>query len=331
VLSSQAIEPPIIMRLRACTPALALCLAAMLAGCDTLGPPMTDAALGVERWRSDLVRKEITLPDDTRIAYLEGGSGEPLVLVHGFGADKDNFTRMARWLTPHYRVIVPDLVGFGESTHLLDADYRYAAQAARVREFVQALGLARVHLGGNSMGGGIVMSYAAQHPQEVGSLWLMDAAGLADAPPGELAKIITTGGRNPLIVTTESDFPVLMKFAMSDPPYLPGPVMDVLARQRIANQGLENKVFAQIATDSVSAAVKGLPTPTLIVWGAEDRVLSVDAVPMLKALLPQAQTIVMPHVGHAPMIERPRESAEDYLRFRAGLAQAADVAGSAGR
>jgi pimeloyl-ACP methyl ester carboxylesterase len=299
------------------------CLAATLAGCDTIGPPMTHAALGVERWRADLQRKELTLPEGTRIVYLEGGSGEPLVLVHGFGADKDNFTRVARWLTPHYRVIVPDLVGFGESSHLPDADYRYAAQAERVRAFVQALGLQRVHLGGNSMGGGIAMSYAAQHPQEVQTLWLVDAAGIAEAPPGELARIVMAGGRNPLTITQESDFPELMKFVMSDPPWLPGPVMDVLARERIANLALERKVFQQIATDSVSDAVRGLPTPTLIVWGDEDRALAVGTVPVLQALLPHAQAIVMPHVGHAPMIERPRQSAEDYLRFRAQVAGAA--------
>ena len=149
----------------------------------------------MERAHAGLARKEITLADGTHVVYLEGGSGEPLVLVHGFGADKDNFTRVARWLTPHYRVIVPDLVGFGESSHLPDVDYHYAAQAQRVRAFVQALGLQRVDLGGNSMGGGIAMSYAAQHPQEVHSLWLVDCAGIAGAPPSEsLAKI--TGERH---------------------------------------------------------------------------------------------------------------------------------------
>jgi pimeloyl-ACP methyl ester carboxylesterase len=304
------------------TALVVLCLATMLAGCDTLGPSVTHAALGVERWRADLATKEIALPDGTHIAYLDGGSGEPLVLVHGFGADKDNFTRVARWLTPHYRVIVPDLVGFGDSSHLADADYRYAAQAARVHAFVQALGLTRVHLGGNSMGGGIVMSYAAQHPQEVGSLWLLDAAGVAGAPPSELVAIVTKGERNPLLITQEGDFPVLMKFAMSDPPWLPGPVVYELARQRIANQDLERRVFQQIATDSVNEAVRGLPTPTLIVWGDEDRLLSVGAVPILTALMPHAQAIVMPHVGHAPMIERPQQAAEDYLRFRAQVDRA---------
>jgi pimeloyl-ACP methyl ester carboxylesterase len=308
------------MRFLRRTSSAVVCLAALLSGCDSIGSPMTDAARGIERWRSDLERKEVALADGSRIVYLEGGRGEPLVLVHGFGADKDNFTRVARWLTPHYRVIVPDLVGFGESTHLPDADYRYAAQAARVRAFVQALGLERVHLGGNSMGGGIVLSYAEQHPREVASLWLIDAAGIREAPAGELEKILRAGGPNPLFVTKESDFPALMAFAMSDPPYLPGPVMDVLARERIANLPLERKVFEQIATDSVSGGLPGLQTPTLIMWGEEDRALSVGTVPVLKDMLPQAQVVVMPHVGHAPMIERPQQSAEDYLRFRAGLA-----------
>lgn len=307
------------MRLRCLAALLVLCLTTLLAGCDTFGPSMTRAGLGLERWRSGLEAKALTEADGTRIAYLDGGQGEPLVLVHGFGADKDNFTRVARWLTPHYRVIIPDLPGFGESTHRADVDYHYAAQAARVHAFVQALGLHRVDLGGNSMGGAIVLSYAAQHPQEVHSLWLLDTAGIAGAPDSELATILKAGGRNPLIVTQDSDFRALMRFAMSDPPWLPGPVMHTMAAARIANQALERQVFAQIATDSVNDAVRGLATPTLVVWGAEDRVLSPGAVPLLTALLPHAQAIVMPHVGHAPMIERPHATAEDYLRFRASL------------
>ena len=320
--SSIAIRMPFPLRSALVVCALAAG-AALLAGCDSLGPSLKDTAYAMERSRAGLVRKDITLADGTHIAYLEGGTGAPLVLVHGFGADKDNFTRISRYLVPHYRVIVPDLVGFGESSHLPDVDYHYAAQAQRLRAFVQALGLVRVDLGGNSMGGGIAMSFAAQHPQEVASLWLIDAAGIAEAPPSELAKIITSTGSNPLMITKESDFAAFMKFVMSDPPYIPGSVMDTLARERIANQDLERKVFQQIATDSVSEAVKGLKTPTLIVWGGEDRALSVGTVPILQTLLPNAQAVVMPHVGHAPMIERPQLTAEDYIHFREQLPPAA--------
>ena len=291
-----------------------------LTGCETLGHSLANSALSVERWRSDLVRKEIVVPEGYHFVYLEGGSGEPLVLLHGFGADKDNFTRVARSLTSHYRVIIPDLIGFGESSHLPNLDYHFAAQAERVHAFVQALGLTGISLGGNSMGGAIALSYAAQHPQEVNSLWLIDTAGIAGAPASELVTVLMAGGRNPLMVSKESDFPDLMKFAMSDPPYLPGPIMDVLARGRMANQDIERRVFQQISVDSLNDAIHGLLTPTLIVWGEQDRVLSVGAVPLLKALLPHAEAIVMPGIGHAPMIERPAQSAEDYLQFRARIA-----------
>jgi len=302
--------------------ACAIAASAALTGCDSLGPALKDGAYAMERSRASLVRKETTLADGTHLVYLDGGVGTPLVLVHGFGADKDNFTRVARYLTPRYRVIVPDLVGFGESAHRADVDYHYAAQAERLLAFVQALGLSRIDLGGNSMGGGIALSYAAQHPQEVASLWLIDCAGIAEAPPSELARLVRTTGQNPLMITRESDFGAFLDFVMSDPPYIPGAVKDVLARERIANQALEKQVFGQIATDSVSASIRGLATPTLVLWGDEDRALSVGTVPILKTLLPNAQAVVMPHVGHAPMIERPKESAEAYLSFRDGLAKA---------
>ena len=301
--------------------ALVACVAALLAACDSVGPSLKDSAFAIERSRADLARKEIALPGGLRMVYLDGGQGAPLVLVHGFGADKDNFTRVARGLTPHYRVIVPDLVGFGESTHAQDADYRYAAQAGRLHAFVQALGLTRIDLGGNSMGGGIAMSYAAQYPREVASLWLIDAAGIPEAPPSELRTVIETTGKNPLMIATRDDYPRMLRFALSDPPWIPGSVMDALADERIANQPLERKVFDQIAPDSVSDAITGLQTPTLIVWGAEDRVLNVGTTEILHAKLPHSQVIVMPHVGHAPMIERPQQAAEDYVRFRDGLAR----------
>jgi len=94
-------------------------------------------AIDAERKRAGLARKQIDLPGGLHYVYLEGRSGEPLLLLHGFGADKDNFTRVARFLTPHYRVIAPDHIGFGESAHPQDADY--APTAHRTATEMQAL------------------------------------------------------------------------------------------------------------------------------------------------------------------------------------------------
>lgn len=286
-----------------------------LAGCSSV----YRQALNAERSQAGLERKEIVLPDGLRYVYLEGGKGEPLLLLHGFGGNKDNFTRAARYLTPHYRVIVPDNIGFGESAHPPQADYTAAAQAKRLRTLAHALGAGNVHLGGNSMGGQIALTYAALYPDEVRSLWLLNPAGVWTATRSEAAKILIETGRNPLIVRNEREFVELFNFVMSEPPFVPRPILNVMAQERIRNVALEERIFMQIVEDSVEKKIAGLPTPALIVWGEQDRVIHVDTAAMLHKMMPRSQVIVMPGIGHLPMLERPQQSAEDYLKFRSAL------------
>lgn len=294
-----------------------------LAGCASIYQQSADFALKAERQRAGLVRKEIELPGGLRYVYLEGGQGEPLMLLHGFGGNKDNFARTARYLTPRYRVIVPDQIGFGESTHLPDGNYTASAQAERLRMLAQALGISKLHLGGNSMGGQIAMTYAARYPNEVASLWLLSPAGIWSAPRSELASIVIEQGRNPLIARSEDEFAEVFSFVMSDPPFVPRPVLNVLAKERIHNAALEEKIFPQIATESAEKQVTGLNTPALIVWGEHDRVIHVGTAEVLHKLMPQSQVIIMRDTGHIPMLEKPRNSAEDYVRFRNSLLSAA--------
>jgi pimeloyl-ACP methyl ester carboxylesterase len=87
------------------------------------------------------------------IVYLEGGRGESVLLLHGFGADKDNWNLFSRYLTKRYHVIAPDLPVFGESSKIWSDQYNISAQVERVHDFVKQLGLKSFHLAGNSMGG----------------------------------------------------------------------------------------------------------------------------------------------------------------------------------
>lgn len=274
---------------------------------------------GHERHRAGLVRKEIELPGGLRCVYLEGGQGEPLMLLHGFGADKDNFVRVARYLTPRYHVVVPDLPGFGESARPPAADYAPPAQVERLRALAGALGLKGLHLGGSSMGGGIAMTWAALHPAEVNSLWLLDPAGVWSVPQREIEAFRKRTGRDPLLVRSGAELRQTLDFAMSDPPFIPQPILDVMARSRARNHDLEARILQQIRADPLEARVKGLPTPALIVWGAEDRVLDVASAGVLHGLLPNSKLIIMPGVGHIPSLERPRQSARDYVEFRKSL------------
>jgi pimeloyl-ACP methyl ester carboxylesterase len=293
----------------------------LLTGFVQLAPERaTTAALSLERSRSGLIRKEIRLPGDgLHYVYLEGGSGEPLLLLHGFGADKDNFTRVARFLVPHYRVLVPDHIGFGESAHPAEADYSPPAQAERLHRFAAALGIEKLHLGGSSMGGHIALSYAASFPHDVASLWLLDPGGVWSSTPSELALTVQKTGFNPLMARSEDEFENVFLFSMSEPPFIPRAMLDVLARERIRNFDLEAKIFEQIRSDRLEDRIRGLETPTLIVWGREDRAIHVDTAGVLHGMLPNSKVVILDGIGHLPMIEAPERSATDYLDFRTGL------------
>ncbi|MGH8709239.1 MAG: alpha/beta fold hydrolase, partial [Burkholderiales bacterium] len=233
--------------------------------------------------------------------------------------NKDNFARVARYLTPRYRVIVPDHIGFGESSKPPQADYAPRAQAERLRSFARALGLSKLHLGGNSMGGHIALTYAALYPKEVESLWLLNAAGVWSAPPSELRRTMSETGENPLLVQDEDDFAALVSLVTAKPLMIPRPFLDVLAQERIKNHALEARIFKQLAADSVEERIRGLAVPALIVWGQQDRVLHPGSAGVLQMLLIKSEVVMMPDVGHVPMLEEPERSALDYLRFRATL------------
>ena len=278
------------------------------------------AAIAYERGLAGLAHKVADLPGGLRYAYLEGGEGEPLVLLHGFGANKDHFVRMARHLTPRFRLLVPDQLGFGESAKPPQADYAPKAQAERLHRLLRHLGMTRVHLGGSSMGGQIALTYAALYPKEVASLWLLNPAGVWSAPPSEVARRIARGGENPMLVQDEDDFARLVELVMAKPPAIPRPFLDVWAQDRIRNYPLEERIFKQIAADSVESRVRGLEVPALVVWGQQDRVLHPGSAGILQMLLVRSEVAMMRNVGHVPAVEAPEESAAEYLRFRARLA-----------
>ncbi len=302
-----------------------LVLAALLIGglvaLDHFAPAKSAAlAVKIERQRSHLVRKTATI-DGFDIAYLEGGSGEPLVLVHGFGADKDNFTQVSRALTPHYRVIIPDMPGFGESSKPDTVSYRIDEQAQRLDQFLGALGMTEAHFGGSSMGGWTVINYAALYPQKTRSLWLLAPAGVSTARPSEVLETYRRTGKSPLIVDRTEDYPALMAVVMNHPPFLPQGIKTVLAERAYSNRELLKKIMADL--HGVSAASEQLATqvaaPTLIVWGDRDRVLDVSGAGILHQAIAGSELIVMPDIGHLPMLEAPGQAASDYLKFRASL------------
>jgi pimeloyl-ACP methyl ester carboxylesterase len=253
--------------------------------------------------------------------YLQGGAGEPLLLVHGFTANKDSFNLLARELTPRFRVLVPDLPGFGDATRDPKADYGYAAQVEALHTFVQQLGLKRIHLGGNSMGGGLVAEYAARYPAEVASVWLMNAAATRDMTESALIRRFDATGEMPLLVTTQAQHDEKLAMLFGQPMYIPHAMSYALGQAAIADHDLHRQILIQLrATEPIETRYSQLATPALLVTGALDRIVPPASVQTLAKLFIQHQVRVMPGIGHVPQMEDPKQTASDYLAFRAGLA-----------
>lgn len=281
--------------------------------------PLFNAAIRLQRGKAGLKEKTVKV-DGHDIVYLDGGSGEPLVLLHGFGANKDNWSQIAPLLSPHFRLIVPDLPGFGDSTRNLDARYAADEQVARLKSFIADLGLGPVHVGGNSMGGYLAGLYAARYPAKVKSAWLLAPAGVAAAEESEFFRCLERG-ENPLLVDNMADFRALLDMCFTKVPYLPSAFQRCLCERNISDREFNAKVFTEIFTEppALEVALEGSTVKTQILWGDGDRILHPSGAQILGESIGGAQTIVMRRMGHCPMLERPRETADLYLKFHGVL------------
>lgn len=256
-----------------------------------------------------------------RISYLEGGAGAPLVLLHGYGADKDNFAMAAVGLSHHFHLYIPDLPGFGDSSKPADASYHIADQVQRVHQFITAMGLKKVHLGGSSMGGWIAAQYAITYPDAVASLWLLDPAGIAGKDLNFVTMHYAKTGELSLIARSTDQYQNILDAVFTHEPFIPHSVKVILAQRAVADAALHLQIFHQLEQDPpINAGFAKLQIPILVAWGEDDRVLSPRAAALLKQLNPaHVQVKTYAQTGHLPMLEAPFASTRDYLAFREAL------------
>ncbi len=272
---------------------------AITAGCAGV---LVELGLGGERGRADLRWQK----DDDGIVYLERLVRAPtgtVLMVHGFGGSKDHWTRLAARLPQDLHLVALDLPGFGESPRDPTATYAVAAQVARLKRFVDAHALHGVHLMGNSMGGRIAAEYALAFPGDVASLVLFDPAGVTP-PPGARANHV-------VIVRSAADFDAFLANAFVTPPAIPDALKGYFAERAQANADFEQRVLDELnATPGrLEERLGALATPALVVWGSEDRIIDPAVATSWRAHLPRGDVVLMNKVGHAPMLERPEESA----------------------
>lgn len=270
-----------------------------------------------ERFRAGLNEHTIEVDGHT-VHYLDGGKGEVILCIHGFGGTMDHWTRFARYMTDEYRVVAPDLPGFGDSSFIDGQSYTIQKQVERVHQFAQKLKLKNFHIVGNSMGGYIAGFYAFTYPDDIKTLGLIAAAGVKSPNESELAKELKRGN-NPLIVEDVKSYDNLMEFVFYKPIWLP-----TFAKKYFATKAVEKKshfqyIFKQIHdVTTLEQYLNKINTPTLILWGENDRVLDVSGAYVFKKGIGNSQLVIFKKCGHLPMIENPKETATVYKKFLQG-------------
>lgn len=314
-------------------PLATLLLVTLLAGCSR--SDIYEYFIDRERRLAGLSEQQIDV-GELRISYLTNDRLEgrdSLLLIHGFGGSKDNWVRMAAHLSDDYNLLIPDLAGHGDSSTGTESDYPVEAQAATLTRFLDELDTASVHMAGNSMGGGITLYFASRYPERVRSISLYDPAG-SDRYPAELDEQLEQGN-NPLVVRESGDFRRLMDFVLEQKPFIPWPLGDVMEREAIARQDINDRIFAAIQAsaedyhpEQIMATVS---VPALIVWGEQDRVLHPDNARVFEQHLPDARLVMLENVGHVPMLEVPERSAQLMREFIAGISSDPEPASPAQR
>lgn len=313
-----------------------VCALALLLGCAGVRHGLYDGIVAWERYRSDLELRTVEV-DGRPVSVLVGRRGwsRPVaLLVHGFGATKENWIRFARYLSADFQVVAPDLPGHGDSFKDMEKRYGLDDQVGYLLAILDELGVERCHLAGNSMGGAVSALFAATHPERTLSLVLFSPGGIYRYSSPALDMI--QDGDNPLIPRNRAGYDRLMRLAMERPPFLPWPIASVLAERAVADQDIRNKIFAEIQGShghDVEKALKSIQAPTLILWGTEDRILDVQNAAVFVERIPNARVKRLDGLGHVPMIEAPEETAgicEAFFRSVSALNQAGAPSGAPG-
>ncbi len=256
------------------------------------------------------------------LAYLfRPGRGTPIVAIHGFGGDKETWLLWAPWLARRRPLLLIDLPGHGGSRALDARGAGARAQAQAVLGVMDACGLDRAVVCGNSMGGGIAQRLARSWPARVVALVLV-ASVAHDVAESELTRELAAG-RN-FLMPGSGELEQFVKRMVEKPPRVPKVIQRHVAAERARRQPHLAEVWAAWTAvsgdDAVPADPEAIAQPTLIIHGERDRVIALETAERLAARMPDARLVVLRGVGHVPQLEEPRRVARLVETFLAPLA-----------
>lgn len=240
-----------------------------------------------------------------KIHYQEQGEGEPVVFFHGSGPGASGYSNFKlnypELAAAGYRCIVPDLPGYGLSDKPEDVEYINDFFIATMRAFVQELGLGRVTLLGNSLGGAIALGYALAYPDEVSRLILMAPGGVEEreayfAMEG-IKKMMPLFAAGPL---TQETMRELLSFQLYDA----SQVSDEVVAERVAVCETQPRcVLSTMRVPNYTERLGEIRCPTLGFWGMNDQFNPLSGAQKIAGGIADAKMILVNRCGHWVMVE----------------------------
>lgn len=251
-----------------------------------------------------------------RVRFVTGGSGAPLLLLHDYLADSEEWDDVQDALAQRFRLVVPDFPGFGESEKPAVDRFRYDVDALTesIVDVIAGARLGRVHLGGHGLGALVAMNLAARHGALVDRLLLVSPP-LFGARPLQIARAVATPVVGPVLFK-QLYGRGLFRRHFRDHVYGKTKVFPEARVDRFferfnapaAREAAYATLAAMLDTRSVEASLARIVSPTLVVWGRDDPCAPVEGGRRLQRALRRAKLELL-DCAHSPAEERPAEFA----------------------
>jgi esterase len=269
-------------------------------------------------------RHDVVLANGLHLHYCEWGDphGRPVLLLHGITGHARTWDHLAGALAERLRVIALDQRGHGDSEDPADGDYRIGSMAADLGAFADALGLAKFHVVGLSMGGRVAIAYAAEHGSRVDRLVIIDIG--PDIEAAGLARVRTMMADSPERFASEAEAEAHLRRA--NPRYAEAELRRRVAHglRRLPDAGFAWKyakglrdMMRENRRDVVDLwpALARIACPTLLVRGAESDILSPEIATRMLGALSNASYAEVPGAGHSVPGDQPDALAEIVRSF----------------
>jgi pimeloyl-ACP methyl ester carboxylesterase len=285
--------------------AAALLLLGVAAGVTFWKRPLATLAwLGRRRLTSTGFEKRFQPSAAGPQCVFSGGGGAPVVLVHGAGDQAGGWAKVAPRLAKTFTVVAVDLAGHGESAPVA-GPLPFATLLAGFDGAMKELPQGKVTLVGNSLGAWVATVWAKEHPERVQHLVLVNGGPLlGDRPDLTLQPKNRAEADRTLQALRDSSSPIVPDFVVDD-------IIRVAATGPIARLAAEPKNLSAYLLDGKLGA---FDVPVDLLWGASDKLLSLDYAKRLAAQLPAARLTAIERCGHAPQVECSERFAEALMK-----------------